>query len=185
MPTEAGQKMQQCLNAVCRMHASVSKLLTDFDKYVPWPSASVFGNTATKDLTYATKAEFWMPEGVFRYLSCKENPRLVQAITSCFVEPSIEEPVLLIGQLEYADDPLQMRTMCDGWDLWYLYFPVPQGWTDRMAVRCTVPADRAARIRKATLISAPLYSIHRVADVAALINSVKEAANAQAASAVS
>jgi DNA relaxase NicK len=38
MPTEAGRKMQACINAVCRMHASVSKLLVDFDKYVAWPS---------------------------------------------------------------------------------------------------------------------------------------------------
>jgi len=175
MPTEAGQKMQQCLNAVCRMHASVSKLLTDFDKYVPWPSASVFGNTATKDLTYATKAEFWMPEGVFRYLSCKENPRLVQAITICFVEPSIEEPVLLIGQLEYVDDPLQVRTACDGWDLWYLYFPLRTPWPDGTPVSCSIPSDRAARIRNATLISAPLYSVCRIGDLGALLERLRGA----------
>lgn len=179
MPTEAGSKMQECVKAVCRMHASVSKLLSDFDKYVSWPSTSVFGNTATKDLTYATKAAFWMPEGVFRYLSRRDNPRLVQAITVCFVDPMLEEPALLIGEIEYADDPLQMRTMCDGWDLWYLYFPVPPSWTHRIAVNCAVPADRAARIQRATLISAPLYSISQTADIAALLKGLKEASEVQ------
>ena len=89
MPTEAGKKMQQCIEAVCRMHSAAGKLLTDFDKYVAWPSTSVFGNTATKDLTYAIKATFWMSEGVFRYLSRKEDPRIVEAITACFVEPEL------------------------------------------------------------------------------------------------
>lgn len=117
MVTEAGKKMQQCVEAVCRMQAAVSKLLVNFDKYASWPSTSVFGNTATKDLTYATKATYWMPEGVFRYLSCKMNPRIVEAVTICFVEPELEEPLLLIGRLEYAGDPLQIKTMCDGWDL--------------------------------------------------------------------
>jgi hypothetical protein len=173
MPTEAGSKMQECIKAVCRMHASVSTLLTDFDKYVAWPSTSVFGNTATKDLTYATKAESWMPEGVFRYLSSKSNPRLVEAITICFVEPALEEPVLLIGQLEYTDDPLQMRTMCDGWDLWHLYFPIRTVWSHRVAVSCTVPATLASRIHRATLVSAPLYSISRISDVRVFLETVR------------
>lgn len=181
MPTEAGEKMQQCIRAVCRMHASVSKLLTDFDKYASWPSTSIFGNTATKDLTYATKASFWMPEGVFRYLSCNENPRLVEAITVCFIEPTVDEPVLLIGRLEYAEDPLQVRTMCDGWDLWYLYAPVRPGWVHGVGTDCAIPADRGARIRKATLVSTPLYSISRVADVAGLLERVQDVSDPQAA----
>lgn len=173
MPTEAGSKMQECIRAVCRLHASTSKLLTDFDKFVAWPSTSVFQNTATKDLTYATRASFWMPEGVFRYLSCKQDPRMVEAITVCFVEPTLDEPVLLIGRLEYAEDPLQVRAMCDGWDLWYLYFPPQPGWSHNVARNCIVPADRAARISKTTLISAPLYGISRMADIEALLVSVR------------
>ena len=175
MPTEAGKKMQECIKAVCRMHASVSKLLTDFDKYAAWPSTSVFQNTATKELTYATRASFWMPWGVFRYLSCKDDPRLVEAIMVYFVDPTLEEPILLMGRLEYADDPLQVRAMCDGWDLWYLYFPVRPNWAHGLATECVVPADRAPRIRKATLISAPLYSISRIGDISALLQQVRNA----------
>jgi hypothetical protein len=173
MPTEAGKKMQECIGAVCRMHASVSKLLTDFDKYVAWPSTSIFQNTATKELTYATRASFWMPYGVFRYLSCKENPRLVEAITVCFVNSALEEPVLLIGQLQYAEDPLQTRAMCDGWDLWYLYFPLRAHWEHGVPAGCVIPEDRAARIQRATLISVPLYSIVRVTDISTLLEKVR------------
>ncbi len=173
MPTEAGKKMQECIGAVCRMHTSASKLLTDFDKYVDWPSTSVFQNQATKELTYATRASYWMPDGVYRYLSCKDNPRTVEAIAVCFVESGLEEPVLLIGRLQYAEDPLQTRAMCDGWDLWYLYFPVRPNWTHGIAAECVAPADRAARIREAALISVPLYSIARIADVSPLLEKVR------------
>jgi hypothetical protein len=173
MPSEAGKKIYECIKAVCRMHASASKLLKDFDKYAAWPSISVFQNTATKDLTYAASASYWMPEGVFRYLSCKDNPRLVEAITVCFLDDELEEPVLLIGRLEYAKDPLQTRGMCDGWDLWYMYFPVRTGWTHGVADKCVVSEDRALRVQNATLISVPLYSIERAADISTLLKKVR------------
>lgn len=155
------------------MHSATSKLLQDFDKHAAWPSVSVFQNTATKDLTYATSAQYWMPEGVFRYLSCKDHPRLVEAITVCFLDDELEEPILLIGRLEYAEDPLQTRAMCDGWDLWFLYFPIRAGWEHGVAAKCEVPADRAARILNATMISVPLYSITRTADVEGLLRGVR------------
>lgn len=176
MPTEAGQKMQQCLNAVCRMHSSVSKLLLDFDKYVSWPSVSVLQNNATKELTYATKAQFWMAWGVYRYLSCRDNPELVEGITVYFIDPDLDEPLVLMGRLEYADDPLQNRGICDGWDLWYIYYAARTGWVHNVPVTCGIPEDRATRIRNATLVSAPLYSISRIADIQQLLNSVRERA---------
>jgi hypothetical protein len=173
MPTEAGKKIYECINAVRRMHSATSRLLQDFDKYAAWPSVSVFQNTATKDLTYATSASYWMPEGVYRYLSCKEYPRLVEAITVCFLDDRIEEPILLIGRLEYAEDPLKTRAMCDGWDLWYLYFPLRAGWKHGIAGKCDIPPDRAPRIQKAAMISAPLYSITRTADLTGLLSEVR------------
>jgi hypothetical protein len=91
----------------------------------------------------------------------------------CFLDDELEEPILLIGRLEYAEDPLQTRAMCDGWDLWYLYFPIRAGWEHGVAAKCEVPADRAARIQKATMISAPLYNITRIADIAGLLNKVR------------
>src|ERR1019366_8467182 len=101
----------------------------------------------------------WMPEGVFRYLSCKDNPKLVEAITVCFLDDQIEEPILLLGRIEYADDPLKTRAMCDHWDLWYLYFPLRSAHEHNVATKCEIPPDRAARIQKAAMMSVPLYSI--------------------------
>jgi hypothetical protein len=172
MPTEAGKKIYECIKAVCRMHSSASKLLKDFDKYAAWPSISVFKNTATK-VTDATSASYWMPEGVFRYLSCKDNPRLVDAITVCFLDDDLEEPVLLLGRLKYAKDPLQTRSVCDVWDLWYMYFPVRLGWTHGVVDKCVVPEDRALRIQNATLISVPLYSIERAGQISTLLEKVR------------
>ncbi len=81
----------------------------------------MFGNYATRDLTYNARAQFWMPEGVFRYLSCKGNPGLVEAITVCFVSPKLDEPALLLGRLNYRN-PDDLRAVCDAWDLWALFF---------------------------------------------------------------
>jgi len=174
MQTEAGKKIYECVKAVVRMHSAASRLLQDFDKHVAWPAISVFQNTATKDLTYATSAAYWMPEGVFRYLSCKDNPRLVEALTICFLDDEIQEPTLLMGRLEYAEDPLKTRAMCDGWDLWYMYFPRRSSWEHGVAGKCEVPSDRAARIQRAVLISVPLYSITRTADISGLMGRVRE-----------
>jgi hypothetical protein len=175
MQTEAGRKIYECIRAVCRMHSATSRLLQDFDKHAAWPSISVFQGTATKDLTYATSAAYWMPEGVFRYLSCKDNPRLVEAITVCFLDDQIDEPILLLGRLEYAEDPIKTRAMCDGWDLWYMHFPLRSGWEHGVAARCDVPADREARIKKAALVSVPLYTITRIADLKGLLDNVRVA----------
>jgi hypothetical protein len=161
MQTDAGRKMQDCMKAVRRMHSSAGKLLKDFDKLVPWPSTSVFQNTATKDLTYATNAAYWMADGVFRYLSCKSNPSLVEAITICFLDDELDEPVLLLGRLEYAQD------------LWYMHFPLRSSWNHGVAQECIVPEDRAVRIQRAVSISVPLYSIARVSDVSTLLEKIR------------
>lgn len=173
MPTEAGTKMQKGISAVCRMHAAVSKLLVDFDKSVPWSSASVFGNFATKDLTYHTKTSYWMPEGVFRYLSSKADPKVVEAITVCFIDARLVEPLLLIGCLEYADDPVQAKSVCDGWDLWNLYFEWNKDRVEREPIKCKIPPDVASRLRAATIIAAPLYSITSMNQVVELMRRVR------------
>jgi hypothetical protein len=56
MSTENGKKMQSAITAICRMHGEVSKLLVEFDQLVPWPADSVFGNYATRDLTYHVRS---------------------------------------------------------------------------------------------------------------------------------
>ena len=63
--------------------------------------------------------------------------------------------------------------MCDGWDLWFLYFPLRPDWVHGVPRNGIIPTDRATRILKATLVSSPLYSISRMADVAALLASVR------------
>lgn len=55
-----------------------------------------------------------------------------------------------------CEDPLQVRAMCEGWDLRYFYFPPQPNWSHNVARNCIVPAERSARISMATLILAPL-----------------------------
>jgi hypothetical protein len=65
-----------------------------------------------------------MPEGVYRYLSCKAEPKLVEAAMVCFVSPRLEEAVLILAQIKYQDAEGDVRSVCKEWDLWQLYFEV-------------------------------------------------------------
>ena len=171
MATENGRKMQKALDAVCRMHSEVSKLLIEFDKLAPWPSDSVFGNFATRDLTYNVRASYWMPEGVYRYLHSKTVPGLVEGLCACFVHPELEEPALVLGRICYRDSSGDMRKIVDEWDLWYLYFKWNRDWAIGEPRVCSVPDD--GRIKWATLVYTPLYTINSMEEVRALMEEVR------------
>jgi hypothetical protein len=114
-----------------------------------------------------------MPEGVFRYLSCKTNPKLVEAITVSFVKRQAIEPMLLVGSLEYVEDPLQVKSTCEAWDLWNIYFHWDTGWVDREPKVFEVPHEKPTRIRTAKVVSAPLYSLSSMKDFAGILQSVR------------
>ena len=164
MNTESGQKMQKALRAVCLMHKEVGKLLLEFDNLMPWACESVFGSTVTKDLKHHPGADFWMCEGVYRYLASKEEPGVLDALTVCFVNPSLAEPLLLLGRIEYSiGENAEIADVCDGWDLWYLYFTWNKDWQLGVPKQCQVPAG--SHIKSARVIAVPLYSIGSVSAV--------------------
>jgi hypothetical protein len=175
MATEAGIKMQKAINAVCRMHASASKLLVEFDKAVPWPSVSVMGTTATRDISRQTKAGFWMAEGVFRYLGSTTDLGLVEAVCVPFVSPQLQEPMLLLGHLRYRAKSIDdLKSVCEGWDLWYMYFDSKKEWVEGVPRVCEIPSKNADRIARAKLVAVPLYSITAMNDVAELLRPLRQ-----------
>jgi hypothetical protein len=172
MSTDDGKKIQSAIKAVCQMHSDVSKLLLDFDGLAPWPSESVFGNTATRDLTAQARTPYWMSEGVFRYLSNKAEPSLVEAITVCFIDPKLVEPLLLLGRIRYAvgeDGTIAGR--CEPWDLWNLHFLWNKDWQERVPKDCSAPDQ--SRIISARVIAAPLYSIGSLSEVGDLLTRMR------------
>jgi len=168
MSTDNGKKIQAAVKAVCQMHNDVSKLLMDFDDFAPWPCESVFGNAATRDLTAQARAKYWMSEGVYRYLSSKEEPGLVEAITACFIDSKLVEPLLLLGRMRYAVGGDQtIAGVCEPWDLWNLYFLWNKDWQERVPKDCSAP-DKS-RITSARAIATPLYSVGSLSEVGDLL----------------
>jgi hypothetical protein len=173
MTTENGQKIQGAIKAVCQMHRDVSKLLLDFDDFAPWPCDPVFGNNATRDLTTQARTKYWMCEGVYRYLSSKTHPGLVEAITVCFLEPNLIEPLLLLGRIQYEiAEGATVAGTCEPWDLWYLYFK-NENWQSRCPRNC--PTPDASRIKTAWVVATPLYSIGSLAEVGDLLVALRSA----------
>src|SRR3954454_1641309 len=93
-----GLKISRALAAVRRMHADVSKLLVDADGTIGKDKDSLFGNYATRNLTYSVKADFWMAWFVHRYYAAPNgpDPGLVDAISVWFFDNQsrITEPHL-------------------------------------------------------------------------------------------
>jgi len=115
--TDYGKKMGHAIMAVAKMHGQVSQLFSDCDSLFP-DYESVFANIATRDLTYNVRADHWMADGVFRYWF--QSGHSVPAITAIFYHDGQEEPLLLVGCIDYTDVNSQnLKERCNSWDLWW------------------------------------------------------------------
>jgi len=180
-----GQSISAALKAVANFHSDTSKLLIDCDKYIGNSRRSVFGNYATKDLSYHVKASFWMPEGMFRYYEA--GPSLVDGVCVTFFNPAAllnpkfeTEPVFKAARIQYrtaetstqssSDSSEALKTVCDGWDIWSLFFKHHQ---ERPLGQVLEFADiDQGRIKWARLIAVPLLSITRIDDARVLAQRV-------------
>ena len=178
MTTEYGQKIAGALKAIAMLHSDTSKLLSDCDKQIGKGRNSIFGNYATRDLTYNVKAACWMAEGVYRYYEA--GPRLVDGVTVTFFNKEADtEPLLKVARIQYANPELGngpgaeeegLKAVCGEWDIWRLLFE----WAvDRELGKVLMFTDTdQGRIAWARLIAVPLFSISRIEDVTDLMGRV-------------
>jgi len=171
MAEDYGVLITGAVRAVASMHGDTSKLLLDCDKYIGKGRPSVFGNYATRDLTYNVQAKHWMAEGVYRFYLAGSHR--VEAVTASFLEESTAEPMFLIGQIQYrCDNALEeeltaIKRICTEWDVWSLYFD----WGERVHdVVLKYENIDDGRIESARLIAVPLFSIASIEQVVALKN---------------
>jgi hypothetical protein len=179
MDSDYGTQLGQALRAVARLHADTSKLLVDCDKYIGNGRKSLFGNYVTRDLTYNVKADFWMPEGVYRHYDA--GGTVVDSITVTFFvplgagDPEIaRQPLFQVGRTEYnlanAGKGGDLKSVCDPWDLWWLFF---KGGPKPELGRVLECADaEKGRIVRSHYIAVPLVSVSSIEDATMLYESV-------------
>jgi hypothetical protein len=165
-----GKRMSAALRAVEQMHSDCSRLLLDFDRVMEgWKP--IYGNFATRDLTYNVRAQRWMAEGVYRQYFHPSLPSVVRGLTICFIEPDIEEPMLLVAEIKYAGSESEIKTVCREWDMWQIYFDWAEARTNDKVISVANP-DSDKRIRSALLVAKPLYSINSLDEVIELMKLV-------------
>jgi hypothetical protein len=183
--TGEGKNILAAFKAIARFHSDTSKLLVDCDKRIGKGRRPVFGNWATRELTYHVKADFWMPEGMFRYYEA--GPGLVDGVAVTFfnaagiTNPQLEtEPLFQVARIQYKFPEIAgevtpdigdgIKAVCNAWDIWSLFFKETK---DRAPGRLFEYADiDNGRIASARLIAVPLLSIGRIEDAQDLMNQV-------------
>jgi hypothetical protein len=168
-----GELITGAMRAVAQMHSDTSRLLIDCDKHIARGRGSIFGNYATRDLTYNVRAAQWMADGVFRYYLA--GSRNVEGVTVAFREDGATEPIFMIAQINYtgpatdvaSDEQMAaVKSVCREWDIWHLFF---NGSREMNKVIEYKDAEKG-RIESARLIAVPLYSIRAIEDVIELGN---------------
>ena len=168
--TDYGKRIGQALKAVARMHSQVSLLLMDCDGLFPHYT-TVFSD-ATTDLARKVRADFWMAEGVYRYWF-GESPSVI-GVTAMFhtLEGELDEPLFVVGKINYANSGSEAKEQCDRWDLWYAvmkWSPTPRCMGEAIDL---LNPEEEARIQNMEFIVVPLFQIESLDDVRSLFERV-------------
>ncbi|MGA8153772.1 MAG: hypothetical protein WB952_22675 [Terriglobales bacterium] len=181
MDNDYGKKIGLALRAVDQLHADSTRLLRDFDGRMTG-CTSLFGTTVTKDVAYSINRSDFMAVGLFRYYVKKNMPNSTWGLNICFVDPKIDEPLIIVGEITYKD-PAQEA--CQGWDLWFLYFGATEVPVHHTLLEVQGPGPGASpqqyphpgKVLSARVIGVPLYEIQRLDDVEALMKRVSVGSN--------
>ena len=161
MGTEQGQNIASAMVAVRNMQSDCGRLLRDCDKFIGKGRPSVFGSFATKDLTYSVNSDCWMAEGLFRYYD-SGNQQVDGISITLWRKGEVTEPLLIMGRIQYATPPdatknHSVKDVCDGWDLWWLYFE--ESGSESLDKVLEFGAVDPGRVEWARVICFPLMSI--------------------------
>jgi hypothetical protein len=184
MNDDYGKKIGDALRAIRQMHSDTSKLLKDCDGTIGKGRVSIFGNNATRELTYSVAATQWMAEGVYRFYDAQDKEAgLLEGVTACFIDEAtgikISSPILIVGQIKYKmDGQASPKANCDPWDLWYGFLE----WTEKKVfgevhTPIATETEDTERIASMKLAAVPLYSVTSMKVVEELMTKVREAGN--------
>jgi hypothetical protein len=117
-----------------------------------------------------------MAQAVYRYYANDANPGLVEALTACFFDDRIDEPILLAAQIQYqlaANKPV--KDLCQAWDAWDLFFE-PPGERKRLSEVHICRKFWRDTVQWGKVLAMPLYSIKQIEDVEQMVKKVAQAA---------
>ena len=157
-----GRQVGTALRAVLQLHSDTSRLLVDCDRI--FKGESIFGNNATRELTYHVSARSWMAGGVYRFYRDPSDPRIAWGVTVCFIDngnvDDLPEPTLIVGRIEYAMTDNKPAD-CKCWDLWNQY-EKSDGFE---SVQMISNPDDDQRMERIWFQSGPLYSVNSIEDI--------------------
>jgi hypothetical protein len=171
-----GKTVGIALQIVRQLHWDTMKLLTDFEgRMAGW--ASVFGNVVTSDISTVISSGRWMYEGVYRYYSSPKEPGIADGVTVAFddYQKRSNAPLLLAARMAYLVAPGQEvmpNTVCGSWDIWELFFDKSEKRELNRVMTFSEPWP--GRLKQASLIAVPLYSIENVGAVYQLLQRVRD-----------
>ncbi len=180
MNEDYGRKIGNALRAVQRMHSDTSRLLQDCDGTIGKGKRSIFGNYATRNLTYSVDATQWMAEAVYRWYECPDAPGRAEAVMVVFFcaerrndqKPGEEQPLLLLGQAQYhVKTGRALKGACKEWDLWDVSI---EGSELQEFGRVAISKDANKRIEWLKFVAIPLYSVTGMDVVVRLMEQVRQ-----------
>lgn len=114
-----GENITKAFIFIQKFYSEVAQLFTKVDDLMEkerWDSAK--GNTTTsevsKDLLKPTQ---WLPSRSFRLYKNEKFPNVRIGLIVCYGHENIEEPLLIIGKIDYKD--IQDAEYWDMWNLWF------------------------------------------------------------------
>ena len=171
-----GEKVRQALLAVQQMHTDTSNLLQHCNGALAGKKKSVFGNYATRDLTYHVQTKKWMAEGAYRYWDwTSEAPGLVEGVMVDFgfSEGGGPEPTLICGRLQYKMEPKHksLKGICGEWDLWNRFYAIEQS---QRIYRQPLKIQPHQLILSGLVFAIPLYELTARDQIVGLMKTVRD-----------
>lgn len=176
MSDDYGTRIGLALRAIEQLHADSIQLLRDFDgRMTHW--TSLFGTNVTRELAYSINRIDFMATGLYRYYVRKNLPNTTRGLNICFMDPKIDEPLIIVGEITYKD---AAQKACQCWDLWFLHFGATELPVHNTLLEVQGPGAGASpqqyphpgKVLSARVIAVPLYEIETLEDAEALMKRV-------------
>ena len=170
--SDLGRNMELAFGYVQQIFKETSQLMKKLDNLMPvgkdW--IPTYGNRTTKEVTsHLEDPEGWLVEASFRIYDSTKDLSIKKGITVTYWGKDIDQPVLIVGKINYILDEKAKRPIKDDhWDLWYLWFEEDcEKHESNGTVFKVIPRESRLKeyIKEASIFAIPLVSVSSEDDV--------------------